>query len=59
MLGRIQETPRWADDPVWRRDGQCWRTGQEADSPSQVIQTVGGVKMGDRNNIFVTIINIA
>ena len=33
ILGQIQGMPRWADDPVLRRNMWCWRTGQEAESP--------------------------
>ena len=25
ILGRRKVTPRWADDPVWRKDGCWWR----------------------------------
>ena len=28
MLGRIQVTPRWVNDPVWRHDGLKVRKGR-------------------------------
>ena len=59
MMGQRWGTPRWADDPVPRCDGQCRQTGQEADSPSEVSLMEGGVDRGDRNNIFVAISDIA
>ena len=49
--------PRWEDDPVRRRDGRCWRTGQEADSPSEGSLMSGGADGGDGNNSFVIISN--
>ena len=52
-------TPRWADDAVRRRDTRCRRTGQEADSPLEVILTAGGADRGDGNNSFLTISNRA
>ena len=55
MMGQRWGTPRWADDPVPRCDGQCRQTGQEADSPSEVSLTAGGADRGDGNNSFVTI----
>ena len=52
VLGSIRGTPRWEDDPVRRRDGRCWRTGQEADSPSEGSLMSGGA---DGKNSFVII----
>ena len=59
VLGRRRGTPRWADDPVRRRNGRCWKTGHEADSPLEGSLTSGGVDKGDGNKIFVTISDIS
>ena len=38
--------PRWADDPVRRRYGWRWRTGQDEDSPLERILMAGGGVQG-------------
>ena len=50
--------PRWADDPVRRRNGRCEQTGQEADSTYEGSLIVGWAERGNRDNISVTISNI-
>ena len=47
--------PKWSDDPVRRRNGRCWRTGQEADSPLGLSLMLLGEDRGGGNNSFVTI----
>ena len=55
MLGWRQGMPRWADDPMRRRDGSCWRIDQEADFSLKGCLTAVGADRGDGNNSSVTI----
>ena len=43
MLGRIQVTLRWADDPAWRHNGRRWRGcwGRRGLPPPEGHQTEG------------------
>ena len=59
MLGRRLGTPRWADNTVQRRNGRCWRTGQEAESTLEGSITLGVANRGDGDIRFVTIIGSA
>ena len=58
MLEQIRGTPRWADDPVRRQDGQFHRIGKETDSPSEGSRIQRGAEMGDGNS-YVTISKIS
>ena len=47
MLGWRRGTPRWADDPVWRRDRWCRQTGKEANYPLEGSMMTEGAGRGE------------
>ena len=46
MMAQRRGTPRWEDNPVWRRDGRCRLKGQETDSTLEGSLPLIGADMG-------------
>ena len=60
MMGRIQGTSEWANDPVWINDGWKERDGRDMTrSPPPGVHWVAGGKLrnGNKKDSYVTISN--